>query len=261
MQTDVNDLDAFYASPLGAVVRRIIGRVLRARWDNCAGLSLLGYGYCGPYLERFREEARRTLALMPARQGVIPWPSTGRSSSALVLGEMLPLPDGSVERALVAHGLETAEHPGAVLEEICRVLAPEGRAILIVPSRRGVWARVDGTPFGQGQPYSRTQLRELIRETVLSTVYWGEALYMPPLRSRFMLNSAPAIERVGSTFGLPFAGVQVIEAIKQVYRPVSVRRVVRYALPRFEPALAPTARREPDGAARETIVEPPGTCF
>jgi len=134
MHTDVNDLDAFYASPLGEVVRRIIGRVLRKRWEDCSRLSLLGYGYCGPYLERFRDEARRTLALMPAQQGVIPWPSAGRSTSALVLGEMLPLPDGSIDRALVAHGLETAEHPGALLEEICRVLAPEGRAIIIVES-------------------------------------------------------------------------------------------------------------------------------
>ena len=250
MQTDVNDLDSFYASPLGEVVRRIIGRVIRARWSNCAGLSLLGYGYCGPYLERFREEARRTLALMPAQQGVIAWPASGPSSAALVLGEMLPLPDASVDRALVAHGLETAEHPGALLEEICRVLAPEGRAILVVPSRRGVWARVDGTPFGQGQPYSRTQLRELIRETVFSPVYWGESLYIPPVSSRFLLNSAPAIERVGSAFGLPFAGVHVIEAIKQVYRPISVRRAARYALPRLEPALAPSARREPEGTVR-----------
>jgi SAM-dependent methyltransferase len=217
---------------------------------------LLGYGYCGPYLERFREEARRTLALMPAQQGVIAWPSSGRSSSALVLGDMLPLPDASVDRALVAHGLETAEHPAALLEEICRVLAPEGRAILVTPARRGVWARVDGTPFGQGQPYSRSQLRELIRETAFSPVYWGESLYIPPVRSRFMLNSAAAIERVGSAVGFPFAGVHVIEAIKQVYRPVSVRRPARYALPRLEPALAPTARREPDRPARSPIVEP-----
>jgi SAM-dependent methyltransferase len=244
MHTDVNDLDAFYASPLGQVVRRLIGRIMRARWDNCAGLSLLGYGYCGPYLERFRDEARRTLALMPAQQGVIPWPSTARSSSALVIGEMLPLPDACIDRALVAHGLETAEDPGEVLEEICRVLAPEGRALLIVPSRRGVWARVDGTPFGQGQPFSKTQLRELIRETVFSPVYWGEALYLPPFTSRFMIRSAPAIERVGSALGLPFAGVHVVEAIKQVYRPVSVRRVQRSPAVSLRPAFAPTAQRD-----------------
>jgi len=244
MALDVSDIRAFYDTPLGEVSRRLIGRVLRARWENCAGLAMMGLGYCGPYLDRFREEAQRTLALMPAAQGVVHWPPSGRSSSALVLGDMLPLPDASIDRALIAHALETAEHPSAVLEETWRVLAPGGRAIVIVPSRRGVWARVDGTPFGEGQPYSRTQLRELIRETMFSPVYWGEALYMPPLASTFMIKSAPAIERVGSALGLPFAGVYVLEVIKQVYRPVGVRRVQRRPVLALRPALAPTARRD-----------------
>jgi SAM-dependent methyltransferase len=245
MQTDVNDLDDFYGSPLGEAVRRLIGRILRARWENCTGLSLLGYGYCGPYLERFRDEAYRTLALMPARQGVIAWPSPARSSSALVMGDMLPLPDACIDRALVAHGLETAESPGDLLEEICRVLAPDGRALLIVPSRRGVWARVDGTPFGQGQPFSKSQLRELIRDTLFSPVHWGEALYLPPFTSRFMIRSALPIERIGSALGLPFAGVHVVEAVKQVYRPVSVRRVLRPTEVALQPAFVPTVRRDP----------------
>jgi len=244
MHTDVNDLDAFYASPLGKVVRLLIGRILRERWENCAGLSVVGYGYCAPYLERFRDEARCALALMPAQQGVVAWPSTSRCASALVMGEMLPLPDASVERVLVAHGLETAEHPSDLLEEICRVLAPEGRALIIVPSRRGVWARVDGTPFGQGQPFSKSQLRDLVRDTVFSPIYWGEALYMPPLTSRFLMKSAAPLERVGAALGLPFAGVHVLEAVKQVYRPISVRRVQRAPVVALRPALAPHAHRE-----------------
>ncbi len=258
MHTDVNDLDAFYGSPLGEVVRRLIGRIIRDRWQNCAGLSLLGYGYCTPYLDRFRDEALRTLALMPARQGVIAWPSTARNASALVIGEMLPLPDACIDRALLAHGLETADHPGDLLEEVCRVLAPEGRALLIVPSRRGVWARVDGTPFGQGQPFSKVQLRELIRETVFSPVHSSEALYLPPLRSRFMLKSAVAVERVGAALGLPFAGVHVVEVVKQVYRPVGVRRVQRNPVVSLRPALAPTARRD---APQARIVASHGKCF
>ncbi len=244
MTLDVNDLDTFYASPLGEVSRRLIGRVLRARWDHCRGLSILGLGYCGPYLDRFREEAQRILAFMPAAQGVVHWPPTGRSSSALVVGEMLPLPDASVERALIAHGLETAQHPGAVLEEIWRVLTPGGRAIVIAPSRRGVWARADGTPFGHGQPFSKGQLRDLVREALFSPIFWGEALYAPPFRRRFFVNSAPAIERLGSAIGLPFAGVHIVEATKQVYRPVSVRRLARRPLVTLEPTLAPTARRD-----------------
>ncbi|MGO9740716.1 MAG: class I SAM-dependent methyltransferase [Roseiarcus sp.] len=244
MALDVNDLDAFYASPLGEVVRRLIGRVIRARWEDCRGLTLMGYGYCGPYLERYRDEARRSLALMPDRQGVIVWPAEGRVSSALVVGEMLPLPDACIDRALVAHGLEMAEQPAGVLEELCRVLVPQGRALFVLPSRRGLWARVEGTPFGEGRPYSKSQMRELIRDTAFSPVYWGEALYAPPIGSRFFVKSAPAWERVGAALGLPFAGVQVVEAIKQVYRPVLARRLISPVRPQFEGALAPSARRD-----------------
>lgn len=247
MTLDVNDLISFYGSPLGEVARRLIGRVLRERWDSGAGLSFMGLGYCGPYLDRFREEATRTLALMPAAQGVVHWPPSGRSSSALVIGDMLPLPDGCVDRALVAHALETAEHPSAVLEEVWRVLAPGGRAIFIVPSRRGVWARADGTPFGHGQPFSSGQLRDLMKEALFSPIFWGEALYAPPFQSRFFINWGPAIERVGAALGLPFAGVQIVEATKQVYRPVTVRRVARRPLVALAPALAPTANRDAPG--------------
>jgi len=244
MPLDVNDLVAFYSSPLGDVSRRLIGRVLRARWDNCARLSLLALGYGGPYLERFRDEAQRVLAFMPAEQGVVNWPASGRCCSALVDPDMLPLPDASIDRVLVVHGLETAEYPGVLLEEAWRVLTPGGRVILVVPSRRGVWARVDGTPFGQGQPYSKGQLRDLMREALFSPVFWGEALYAPPFRRRFFVNSAPTIERLGAAFGLPFAGVHIVEATKQVYRPVGVRRLARREVPALHPGLAPVAHRE-----------------
>ena len=92
---------------------------------------------------------------MPAEQGVVIWPGGGRCSAALVDTQMLPLPDGSVDRLLLAHALEAADRPDALLEELWRITAPEGRIIVIVPSRRGVWARADSTPYGQGLPYSK----------------------------------------------------------------------------------------------------------
>jgi SAM-dependent methyltransferase len=211
----------------------------------------MGLGYCGPYLDRYRDEALRTFVMMPAAQGVALWPPAGRSAASLVAEDMLPLPDGCVERVLVAHALETAEYPSAVLEEVWRVLAPEGRAIFVAPSRRGVWARVDGTPFGHGQPFSRGQLRDLVRDALFSPVFWGEALYAPPFRRRAFVSWAPAIERVGAAMGLPFAGVHIVEALKQVHRPVGARQLARKRLIRLEPALAPTASREELSPQRE----------
>jgi SAM-dependent methyltransferase len=239
MSPDVNEFLSFYASPLGEVARRLIGRIVRARWDNCVGQSIMGLGYAAPYLDRFRDEALRTLAFMPAEQGVVNWPPAGRSSSALVEPDMLPLPDAAIDRVLVIHALEAAEHPNALLEEVWRVLTPGGRAIVVAPSRSGFWARADGTPFGFGQPYSKGQLRELMRETLFSPIHWTEALYAPPFRRGFFIRSAPAIERAGAAIGMPFAGVYVVEATKQLYRPIALRRSLRRALPSLSPALAP----------------------
>ena len=116
--------------------------------------------------------------------------------------------------------------------------------IVIVPSRRGVWARADSTPYGQGLPYSKPQLRDLLHRADFSPIFWGEALYTPPVARPFMMRSASTIERVGAALGLPFAGVHIVEAMKQVHRPVGVRAVARTRLAPLHPALAPGAHRQ-----------------
>jgi SAM-dependent methyltransferase len=237
MSVDVTDLRAFYASPLGSVTRRLVGRGIDRFWGRLTGLRILGLGYAVPYLTAVRPECERTLAFMPASQGVVNWPPTGASASALVDPLMMPLPDASIDRMLVVHALETVESPTELLHEIWRILTPGGRIIVVVPNRRGLWARMDTTPFGHGQPFSRTQLKGLMRQTLFSPEGWAETLYVPPLRSRFFLRSAVAWERLGVGLSLPFAGLHIVEATKQLYRPVAVRQTRRVA--RAAPVLVP----------------------
>jgi len=241
MHLDVVDLRTFYDGPLGAVARRLLGRAIRARWEQVGGLAMLGVGYATPYLDGFVGEAERVLAAMPAAQGVVNWPSQGLSASLLADLDMMPLADGAVDRILVVHALETGENPGELLAEMWRVLNPGGRLILVAPNRRGVWARMDTTPFGHGQPFSRRQLTAVLREALFSPVHWAEALYVPPIPRRSFLSSAGAWERAGMALSLPFAGVHVIEATKTLYRPVAVRTQRRVAA-RMSPVLVPASR-------------------
>jgi hypothetical protein len=104
--------------------------------------------------------------------------------------------------------------------------------------RRGVWARMDTTPFGHGRPYSRTQINQLLRETWFTPTGWGEALYVPPIARGWFLRSAGAWERTGASLSAPFAGVHIVEATKQVWRPIPVRR----RIPILQPVLAPAAQ-------------------
>ncbi len=78
MHLDAIDLKDFYASPLGGVVRRLLGARLRARWSNLQGMSLFGLGFATPYLGAFRADACPLGALMPAELGVISWPRRGQ---------------------------------------------------------------------------------------------------------------------------------------------------------------------------------------
>src|SRR5579862_2742787 len=240
MSIDVVDLRNFYGQHLGVVARRFIGRAIRELWRETAGQRVLGVGYATPYLGLFREEAERCLAFMPASQGVVKWPTTRPALATLVDEYEMPLPDAAVDRVLLVHGLEMSQDAPALLREVWRVLASGGRLLAVVPNRRGVWARMDTTPFGHGRPYSRTQINQLLRETWFTPTGWGEALYVPPIERGWFLRSAGAWERTGSTLSAPFAGVHLVEATKQVYRAIPARRERRQIVPALKPALAPS---------------------
>ena len=243
MSNDVVDLRNFYAQHLGMVARRFVSRGIRRRFVDTRGMRVLGIGYPTPYLGLFREEAERCLAFMPAAQGVLKWPTDRPDLAALVDELELPLGDSAVDRVLLVHALEMAQNPMALLREVWRVMAAGGRLLIVVPNRRGVWARLDTTPFGHGRPYSRSQITQLLRETWFTPTGWGDALHMPPVERGWFLRSAVAWERVGAAVAAPFGGVHLVEATKQVYRAIPARKERSRLVPALEPALAPSPGR------------------
>ncbi|WP_316978074.1 class I SAM-dependent methyltransferase [Shumkonia mesophila] len=237
MSLDIVDIRDFYASSLGQMAARMIRHQIRAIWPEAKGQSVLGLGYATPYLNFFRSGgggAARVLAAMPASQGVLHWPADGPCLTTLADEADLPFPDLSIDRVLLIHALETTEQVQPMMREIWRVLSGSGRLLVVAPNRRGIWARLDRTPFGYGQPYSSGQLSRLLRETMFTPVKAHAALFAPPSRSRMVLASARAWEGLGQRGIAPFAGVVMIEATKQIYagHPVAQRRRRAYlALP------------------------------
>ena len=241
MTIDVVDLREFYSRRLGIVARQMINRGIRERWPKAEGQRVLGIGYPTPYLGLFREDAERCIAFMPAAQGVLKWP-TGRPALAALVDEFsLPLPDAAVDRILLVHALEMSDDPAALLREVWRVLSPSGRVMAVIPNRRGMWTRSDNTPFGHGRPYSRSQITDLLRQTWFTPTGWGEALFMPPYAGRWVLKSAQMWERAGAGLSLPFAGVHIVEATKQVYRAIPAKRERARLIPSLKPVLVPSS--------------------
>lgn len=261
MHLDVVDLRAFYyRTQLGRSAQRAIQESLRALWPETHGMAVAGFGFAAPLLRPFLGEAERVLALMPAQQGVMPWPAGAANVSVLVEETLWPLASSSIDRLIVAHGLETCERPDALLDEIWRVLAPSGRVVFIVPNRSGIWARRDATPFGVGRPYSFGQLESLLRKHRFLPERQAAALYAPPTHRKFWLRSSHLLERLGRRFEPRLlAGALVVEASKQVYArpgPPGARVFVPGPLDVLEGLAGP--RPEPVSGGNRRIRTAPG---
>ena len=217
MRPDVVALKQFYERPLGAAVATLIGRRLHDLWPHTYGLHVAGLGYAVPYLDAYAERAASIAALMPASQGVIHWPSQATSRVGLVEEACLPLPDSSFDRVLLTHALEMAENPGALLREVWRVLASDGRLIVVVPNRRSIWSELERTPFGHGRPYSRRQLSDMLASHLLAPTRWTAVLHLPPIERFGMVRALTAMDGLGRRWWRRLGGVLVMEAEKQLY--------------------------------------------
>lgn len=241
MRRDVLELREFYASDLGQAARAMVERKLLEAWGDAAGQDVLAVGYATPFVGPITASARRVVAAMPAQQGVEVWPSDAKNLAVLTPEDGLPFMNALFDRVLVAHSLEESADPVAMLREVWRVLAPSGKAIVAVASRNGLWANTERTPFGHGRPFSRSQLVELLREAELEPSGWTRALYVPPVN--WMARWAEGFEQAGSRLWPGFAGLLLMEAVKQTFavKPQGSRARARVA----RPVLAPVPGAQP----------------
>ncbi|MCR5877652.1 class I SAM-dependent methyltransferase [Phenylobacterium sp. J367] len=241
MRRDVLELRQFYASPLGQAARAMVTRKVLEAWGDAHGLDVLALGYATPFVGHLQGVARRVVAAMPAQQGVEIWPAS-RNLATLAAEDALPFANALFDRILLVHAVEESPDPVGLLREVWRVLAPSGRVIVAVAARNGLWADAEKTPFGHGRPYSRSQLAELLRDAELEPSGWTRALYVPPVG--WMAGWAEGFEQVGSRIWPGFAGLVLMEAVKQTFavKPRGVR--VRAARPVLVPAggVAPASR-------------------
>ena len=243
MRCDAHELMRFYASPLGRAAARSIAVGLSRVWRPIPNERLAGLGYALPWLEELGGNAERTIALMPAEQGARRWPAKGPSRTAIIYEEELPLPDASIDRMLLVHALEHSEVPGETLREVHRVLAANGRVVVVAAHRRGVWARFELTPFGTGRPFSRGQLDRALEGAGFRIADTNDALMFPPLAR--LARAAPALDWTGRKLFSAFSGAVIAVGAKGggggTPAPAATRLLRR-------PVMAPES--VPQGAAR-----------
>lgn len=227
MWLDAKDMQNFYSTSLGLTARRMISMHVREMWPDVKDMNVLGIGFTTPYLDAFKDQSSFVLASMPASQGVLNWPVEGPNQTCLTVESELPFPDLSIDRVLMVHAIECTESIRPMMREIWRVLTGTGRLLVIAPNRRGVWSRLERTPFGNGRPYTSSQLCQLLKDTLFTPICSNSALYVPPSQSRMILSSALAWEQIGKRWLAALGGVVSVEAGKQVYATTPIGKGAR----------------------------------
>jgi len=225
MTADVHGAADFYGTARGAVTARLLRERLTLLWPDLTGQSVLGIGFAAPYLRPWREHATRCIALTPAQSGVARWPLGARNLSCTAEEDALPFADLTFDRILLVHGLEIAENARHLLREIWRVLKDDGRLLVVAPNRRGLWAYVEATPFGHGQPYSPGQVGRLLAASLFRVERRDTALYLPPTTLRLALRTARPLDRSLRRVIPGLAGVTITEAVKEAYAAMPLRSV------------------------------------
>ena len=227
MTTEVHGLEAFYGTAGGELAARLVRDGLARLWPRLPGMAVLGIGYAAPYLGLWRAEAGRCVALTTAHGTFTPWPVEPGARSCLVAEEeALPFADSSFDRILLVHGLEAADNARRLLREAWRVLRDDGRLMIVVPNRTGIWAHMERTPFGHGHPYSAGQLSRLLARHLFRVERREAALFLPPLGLRYQRAAAPVLERTGRALCPRFAGITIVEAEKDFFAAMPAGAVV-----------------------------------
>ncbi len=225
-----NNAASFYSTAQGGVALRLVRQRLAEFWPDLSGQVLLGLGHAAPYLRVWRDSAARCIAATPAPAAIGPWPGDGLSMACWVAENALPFPGQCMDRILLVHGLETAENAKRMLREVWRVLKDDGRLLVVAPNRVGMWAHLENTPFGQGQPFSPGQISRLLASSLFRVERRDRVLYMPPLSHRFVLRTARLWEGAGRRLVPQFAGLTITEAVKDVYAALPIAMSARRRL-------------------------------
>jgi hypothetical protein len=193
MRPSAQDLGHFYSSNKQSVVAEI-QKVLEP-WAACLPPKavLAGMGYPVPY-QSILGHKRSSVWILPASQGGVP-------GGCLAHETLLPLADQSLDAAFLIHYLEFCSAKEA-LQELWRVLVPEGALLAVVPNQYSPASHLGRTPFAQGITFSASKMRFLLEEAGFTVHHCTPLLFLSWRSLRI------------------FPGVLALHACKRLYRPV-----------------------------------------
>ena len=220
----------YYRTAQGARVARLLAAAVEACWGDYRELRVAILGPASPPLGSFAKDAERLVELLTARPDREFSPALLRVN---VEAAALPVADSIFDRVLLLHALEAAPNDAAVLREVWRVTAPEGRVLVIAPNRLGPWAWFGRSPLRRDRALTRAGLQQQLAAAAFETHAVRSALHAPPLPASVYLRIADFWERLAP----PFSGAVLADGVKRMHLPTAIPggRLAR----RWRPALNP----------------------
>jgi SAM-dependent methyltransferase len=216
MIDDVQAMANFYATRQGRLVTGLLRRRLQGIWPDLSRQTVLGLGHTAPFLPLWRGQARQCI---DAVTGIGP---AAAGTGCLVQDDALPFADSTVDRVLMVHAIENAAHVTRTLRAVWRVMRDDGRLLIVVSNRTGLWAHSESTPFADGAPCSTGRIERLLARSLFRIERMDGALYGPPSDLRPLLRAGPMLETASRFISPRLAGVLVVEAVKEMYGAVPV---------------------------------------
>lgn len=182
-------------------------------------------------------------------------PRLGEGVGLVADAEELPLESDSVDAIIAHHCLEFAANPHQVLREIQRVLTPQGQLLVVgfnpfsllgcKTALRGV---LRDPLWSRHRPVSQHRLTDWLHLLGCEVLECRRLYGLPPVGSGRLRRVVAAGDHWSAQHNLPFGGVYILHANKQVAglhrprRPVRARRARLIGLvPKPAPSPAPRA--------------------
>ena len=220
MSWDITDIDSYYRTSEGVLVADILAAelshqcrsgLIRALTDTAEQLAV---GYPFPL---YSPGQPLPPVFMLAETGVLAWTKDESVITACIDSDSFPCATDIFEQVFVSHALEYVADKVGFLSEIWRCLKGEGELVMIVPHRRSLWARADKTPFGQGTPFSRRQLKLILEQVGFGQIQIKHSLYMPPFGTKLPVVMRRRFHMIGRIGWAMFGGVLIVVAKKRLY--------------------------------------------
>ncbi|MEH6551987.1 MAG: class I SAM-dependent methyltransferase [Pseudomonadales bacterium] len=151
------------------------------------------------------------------------------SHGAVAHYEALPLEQDSIDVVILHHVLEFSDNPHQVLREARRILVPNGKMFIFVLnpwslfSLRCLASRLAGNKFWHRQYLSNRKLQDWLSLLELKPHSLNYGFHHFPVNSSRFLQKSHRFGQYAQRISMPFGGVYMIEATKEVNPLTPVR--------------------------------------